>query len=105
MPKSYRFLADRHRKFAVDSASGTVTDAEGNFRLYVPDSLNRADITLVCTFVGYNVKEFRVTDNGPLTIELNPQATMLTGDVVITCMRKATFRERMKARWKRLCRK
>lgn len=78
---------------------GAVTDVAGNFRLRVPDSLEHSEITLRFAFIGFTVKELLVKENGPLRIELNAQ---VMGDLVITCMRKATFRERMKAKWRRL---
>jgi CarboxypepD_reg-like domain len=81
---------------------GTTTNATGHFRLPVPDSLSQREITLVFAFVGFNTKELVVKDNGPLKIELNGQDKALLGEVVVTCKAKASFRERVKATWRRL---
>lgn len=80
---------------------GTATDAAGNFRLRVPENLHHREVTLEFAYIGYNRKELLVRENGPLTIEIEMSASIL-GEVAVTCMRKATFRERMKMRWKRL---
>ncbi|MGO4292739.1 carboxypeptidase-like regulatory domain-containing protein [Chitinophaga sp. RAB17] len=78
---------------------GTATDATGNFRLQVPESLRNREVTLQFAYIGYNRKELPVRENGPLIIEIE-MGPHLSGEVVVTCMRKATFRERMKRRWK-----
>lgn len=77
----------------------TLTDVAGNFRLRVPDSLQHREITLRFAFIGFMTKELLVEDNRPLKVELNAQ---VMGELVITCMRKTTFRGRVKATWKRL---
>lgn len=80
---------------------GAATDAAGTFRLRVPDSLSHSEIILVFASIGFINKELLVTDNRPIKMEMEPVGALM-GDVVITCMRKATFRERVKAKWKRL---
>ncbi|MGI8634104.1 MAG: SusC/RagA family TonB-linked outer membrane protein [Segetibacter sp.] len=60
------------------NSSGTSTDAEGRYRLSVPDNA-----TLVFTFVGYETKEISVGNQTSINVRLDPSATKLN-DVVVT---------------------
>ena len=60
------------------NTAGTSTDAEGKFRISVPD-----DATLVFTFIGYETKEVPVKNQTNLSVKLDPSATKLN-DVVVT---------------------
>lgn len=52
---------------------GTVTDAEGNFRISVP-----GDKCILCfSYVGMKPQEMRVTSNRAITVRLEPNAEML----------------------------
>jgi len=64
---------------AKGSTAGTVTDANGNFKLSVPSSVK----TLVVSFIGYERKEVQVTGS-PLTISLSATATALNEVAVVS---------------------
>lgn len=57
---------------------GTVTDANGNFRINAS-----ANNVLVVSFLGYRAVRIPVSDAGPINVTLAPQTTQLTDVVVI----------------------
>ena len=57
---------------------GTVTDANGNFRLSVPSAIK----TLTISFLGYNKKEVAITGE-PLRVSLESSSTALSDVVVV----------------------
>jgi TonB-linked SusC/RagA family outer membrane protein len=59
--------------------TGTITSANGNFKLAVPDGAT----TLVFTFVGYNRLEVPVTTGAPINVQLQASATDLNEVVVV----------------------
>src|SRR5450432_3265933 len=61
-----------------NSSLSTITDANGNFTLTVPDGA-----ILVITYVGYQQQEVSATDKTPLTISLTPVPGNLNEVVVI----------------------
>jgi len=64
---------------AKGTTAGTVTDANGNFKLSVPSSVK----TLVVTFIGYERREVAVT-GAPLNISLSATATALNEVAVVS---------------------
>lgn len=64
---------------AKGSSSGTVTDANGTFKLSVPPSVT----TLTVSYIGYNPKEVAVTGS-PLNIRLDASSTALSEVVVVS---------------------
>ncbi|MEJ7828855.1 MAG: SusC/RagA family TonB-linked outer membrane protein, partial [Segetibacter sp.] len=63
---------------AKGTTTGTSTDAEGQFRINMPDNG-----TLVFTFIGYETKEIGVTNQSTINVRLEPSATKLD-EVVVT---------------------
>jgi TonB-linked SusC/RagA family outer membrane protein len=61
------------------STIGTVTGADGNFRLSVPSSAT----ALVLTHVGYNDLEVAITADGPMTINLKAADKALSEVIVV----------------------
>jgi hypothetical protein len=78
-----------------------LTDANGRFHMEIPDSLQQQPLVLECSFVGYERLERKINmvESGNIELALRTEAGLL-GDVVVTCRAKATFKERMIARWK-----
>ena len=60
------------------TASGTITDSDGNFTLSVP-----AESTLVVSYVGYKTQEVKVGNRKILKISMDPDAQALDEVVVI----------------------
>lgn len=66
------------------AGGGTSTDGEGNFSIRIPEE----GATLVCTYIGYESKEIKVTANSPfLNISLSPGQTLLS-EVTVQARRK-----------------
>lgn len=80
---------------------GTVTDAEGNFHLNIPQDLEQQQIILRFAFIGYDSKEILVKDNLPLKVALSVQQGQLSGEMII--VRKRTFFGKIKWKWRKLC--
>jgi len=64
---------------AKGSTAGTVTDANGNFKLSVPSSVK----TISVSFVGYNKKDVALT-GAPLNITLEASSTALNEVLVVS---------------------
>nr|WP_238354424.1 energy transducer TonB [Fulvivirga marina] len=64
------------------TATGTVTDFEGNYALNIPQG---TDPTLVVSFIGLNPKEINAAGQSVVNIEMEPDATQLS-EVVVTAM-------------------
>jgi hypothetical protein len=61
------------------TTTGTVTDAEGNFRINVPDE----GAVLVFSFTGFASAEVAVANQSTINITLNPSVEALSEVVVI----------------------
>jgi outer membrane biosynthesis protein TonB len=62
------------------TATGTVSDADGNFSIKVPDT---EETILQLALIGYETKEVEVTGNKPVDITMNPSLIALDDVVVI----------------------
>jgi hypothetical protein len=62
------------------TSQGTVSDIQGNFTLEVPSG---SETLLTFNFIGYETKEFKVSDNKEITLAMNEDITSLDEVVVI----------------------
>jgi len=81
------------------TSHSVTTDTAGNFALRIPDNLHQSKIILVAAYIGFAQKELLVTDDGPLTIEMNAQ---VLGEIEMVVISKEPFMKRMKSQWKKL---
>jgi hypothetical protein len=94
------FVFDSASRLPLDYASilikgtrtGTLSEADGSFKLAVPDGLIKSDsLTLVITYVGYKTTELTFSMNQlPITTEvlITSRETTLIGDVIIVRKKK-----------------
>lgn len=84
---------------------GAITDNNGRFQFEVPDSLRHQAFILECSYLGYKRMERKVNidEKGNIDLALHMNATVL-GEVDVVCVRKATFKERIGAKWRRFWR-
>ncbi|MCF8424851.1 MAG: carboxypeptidase-like regulatory domain-containing protein [Bacteroidia bacterium] len=79
--------------------TGTTTDMNGKFKLFIPDSLLADKIYLIMNYVGYQMTEVEVNKNDlPLTKELLivPAETAFLGLVEIEVVKKKKWWQRKK---------
>ncbi len=62
------------------SASGTVSDIEGNYTINVPED---EEVTLVYSSVGYNSEEVQVAEDSEVNVNIEPDITALSEIVVV----------------------
>lgn len=84
---------------------GAVTDTSGRFHFEVPDNLQHQPFILECTYLGYERIERKVNIEDKANIDLMLQmSAAVLGEIDVVCVRKATFKERIGAKWRRLWR-
>ena len=74
-----------------DTKLGTITDLDGKFKLLIPDNLLKDEMTLVITFVGYEITEITIYKKDlPIIKELlvTPIETAILGEVCIVKKKK-----------------
>ncbi|AYQ32564.1 SusC/RagA family TonB-linked outer membrane protein [Runella sp. SP2] len=65
---------------------GTSTDAEGNFKLTLPEALNTTNVTIVVSFIGYEPYELTLSPSQTsVTVQLKESAQELA-EVVVTAL-------------------
>jgi len=69
-----------------DPGVGTITDANGSFKLAVPDKYKGKAFTIVVAFIGYNKEEVLVTNiDAAITVRLKSASSSLN-EVVVTAL-------------------
>ncbi len=76
-----------------------VTDVNGHFKLFLPDSLLSDSVFFEISFIGYRALEYRFSQNdlpfkGEFNMEVSTELLMTVGALVVT--RKVTFWEKLR---------